>query len=77
MRRCCGGGTSDQASDCSSTFLPDPSDLQQEKKRAGANPYKTATMYARHVIASYLLIGINVKLDLGMLLARRMGNDTG
>ena len=49
----------------------------KKKKRAGANPYETATMYARHVIASYLLIGINVKLDLGMLLARRMGNDTG
>jgi hypothetical protein len=77
MRRCCGGGTSDQASDCSSTFLFDPSDLQPKKKRARANPYETATMYARHAILSYLIIEINVKLDLGRLLARRMENDTG
>ena len=34
-------------------------------------------MYARHAILSYLIIEINVKLDLGRLLARRMENDTG
>lgn len=44
---------------------------------SGAKPYETATMHARHAILSYLIIEIDVKLDLGRYFVRRMEDDTG